>query len=196
MARLLNAILDISRFDAARCAPSAATSRSPRCSSACGQIHAEAAADKGLVLRVARTRAVVETDPVLLYRILGNLVSNAVRYTRARRRAGSDAATRRRGGHRGLGHGPRYRREPAARDLPRVRAGRESASRPRAGLGLGLAIVERTARLLGHGVALALAARTRDRSFGLTVCRGDPARVRPLAGAAEGRPLSRLLGRW
>jgi signal transduction histidine kinase len=40
-----------------------------------------AAAAKGLALRVAPTACVAFTDPVLLERVLGNLVSNAVRYT-------------------------------------------------------------------------------------------------------------------
>lgn len=40
-----------------------------------------AAAAKGLALRVAPTQCVVFTDPVLLERVIGNLVSNAVRYT-------------------------------------------------------------------------------------------------------------------
>ena len=39
------------------------------------------AAAKGLALRVAPTDFVAFTDPVLLERVLGNLVSNAVRYT-------------------------------------------------------------------------------------------------------------------
>lgn len=45
-----------------------------------GAFHAEAA-DKGLALEVFPTRALVHGDPLLVERILGNLVSNAVRYT-------------------------------------------------------------------------------------------------------------------
>ncbi|WP_321799966.1 hybrid sensor histidine kinase/response regulator [Caballeronia sp. J97] len=40
-----------------------------------------AAAAKGLALRIAPTQCVAFTDPVLLERVIGNLVSNAVRYT-------------------------------------------------------------------------------------------------------------------
>ncbi|WP_250479500.1 MULTISPECIES: hybrid sensor histidine kinase/response regulator [unclassified Caballeronia] len=40
-----------------------------------------AAAAKGLALRIAPTSSVAFTDPVLLERVIGNLVSNAVRYT-------------------------------------------------------------------------------------------------------------------
>ncbi|SAL02301.1 integral membrane sensor hybrid histidine kinase [Caballeronia pedi] len=43
--------------------------------------HRPAAAAKGLALRVAPTPWVAFTDPVLLERVIGNLVSNAVRYT-------------------------------------------------------------------------------------------------------------------
>lgn len=40
-----------------------------------------AAAAKGLAMRIAPTQCVAFTDPVLLERVIGNLVSNAVRYT-------------------------------------------------------------------------------------------------------------------
>ncbi|SAL15048.1 integral membrane sensor hybrid histidine kinase [Caballeronia arvi] len=40
-----------------------------------------AAAAKGLALRIAPTECIAFTDPVLLERVIGNLVSNAVRYT-------------------------------------------------------------------------------------------------------------------
>jgi signal transduction histidine kinase len=40
------------------------------------------AADKRLTLRVLPTTAVVRNDPTLLERIIQNLVSNAIRYTK------------------------------------------------------------------------------------------------------------------
>lgn len=40
------------------------------------------ARDKGLILRIANSNGVVHSDPTLLQRILRNLVSNSVRYTR------------------------------------------------------------------------------------------------------------------
>ncbi|HET7032481.1 MAG TPA: HAMP domain-containing sensor histidine kinase, partial [Casimicrobiaceae bacterium] len=49
----------------------------------------------GLVLRTARTRLVVRSDPVLLERVVRNFVTNAVRYTRA---GGVVLGARRRGG--------------------------------------------------------------------------------------------------
>jgi signal transduction histidine kinase len=46
-----------------------------------GERYRPQAAEKGLALRVAPTTEVVYDDPVLLERVLGDLVSNAVRYT-------------------------------------------------------------------------------------------------------------------
>lgn len=43
--------------------------------------YAPDAADKGIALRMYRSRALVQSDPILVERVLRNLVSNAVRYT-------------------------------------------------------------------------------------------------------------------
>jgi CheY-like chemotaxis protein/anti-sigma regulatory factor (Ser/Thr protein kinase) len=140
-------------------------------------IHAQSAAGKGLELRIARTSAVVETDPVLLYRILSNLVANAVRYTE---RGGVLVGCRRLGDRvaievwdTGPGIAEAQRRE-IFREF--VQLGNPQRDREQ-GLGLGLAIVDRTARLLGHEVAL----RSRPGHgsvFAIVVGRGDPSQVR------------------
>jgi len=188
MARLLNAILDISRFDAGTVRPERSHFALAPVLERVRHIHAQAAADKGLAIRIARTRAVVETDPVLLYRILGNLVANAVRYTE-------------RGGVL-IGCRPRTHdvvievwdtgpgiAEGKQREIFRefVQLGNPHRDREQ-GLGLGLAIVERTARLLGHRVALR-SRPGRGSVFSLTVGRGDPERIRPFAQEDEGAPL-------
>ncbi len=107
---------------------------------------------KGLRLRVTPRRVWVDSDAVLLERIVLNLVGNAVRYTErgsvrlAVVRHGDDATLI--VADTGTGIAPEH--------LPHVfrefyRAGdRPSDDAP--GLGLGLAIVERLARLLGHRV--------------------------------------------
>lgn len=119
--------------------------------------HAEQALRQGLQLRVRASPAVVDADPVLLAHILGNLVGNAVRYTRQGGvllgvRAAGPAHWRVAVWDTGPGIAPDQQAHifgefvrgntPAAAD--------ESA----AGLGLGLAIVERSAALLGTAVAL------------------------------------------
>jgi CheY-like chemotaxis protein len=115
---------------------------------------APAAEARGLRFRVAPTSLWTESDPTLLGRCLLNLVANAVRYTRE---GGVVVGCRRHGGEAeivvadsGIGI--------AAADQPRIfeefyQAG--SPQRDRAqGLGLGLAIVDRVARLLGHAITV------------------------------------------
>ena len=103
------------------------------------------------------TRLAVDTDPVLLERILRNLLANAVRYTPA---GGVVVGARRRAGavrvdviDSGIGI--------AERDRARIFdefVQLAAAPRPHAGgrgMGLGLAIVRRLATLCGHPVELA-----------------------------------------
>jgi len=187
MASLLNAILDISRFDAG-------TVRPERSHFSVGPIlerlrhaHAEAATHKGLRLRVVRSSAVLETDAVLLYRILSNLVANAVRYTE---RGGVVVGCRRRGEGVSIevwDSGPGID-ETQQREIFRefVQLGNPQRDREQ-GLGLGLAIVERTARLLDH--RLELRSRPGKGSmFSLRVGYGDPAQVRASA-SLDAEPL-------
>jgi signal transduction histidine kinase/ActR/RegA family two-component response regulator len=126
----------------------------------------------GLVLRAARTSVSVVTDPVLLERILRNLIANALRYTR---RGGVIVGARRRAdGIRidvvdtGVGI--------AAADQSRifeefVQLGpaphRHSGGR---GLGLGLAIVRRLCALLEHRLDVASAPEAGSR-FSVTLAR-------------------------
>ena len=107
---------------------------------------------KGLELRRAASGLRVRSDPVLLGRILRNLVVNAVRYTREGHVALSAVQ------HGGSVHVvvsdsgpgiPEERREAIFAEFVRLE---EDASVQ--GLGLGLAIVDRLVRLLGHRIVL------------------------------------------
>ncbi|MFM0325588.1 ATP-binding response regulator [Caballeronia glebae] len=110
-----------------------------------------AAAAKGLALRIAPTSCVAFTDPVLLERVIGNLVSNAVRYTER----GSIWIGVRHGGDSqrchvevrdsGIGIAP----EEHALVFEDFYQAPLDQHGPREGHGLGLATVRRLSRLLG-----------------------------------------------
>ena len=109
---------------------------------------------KGLQFRVRTGAGSVLSDPILLQRVLGNLISNAVKYTQ---RGGILVAAR---GSRhalrveiwdtGVGIAPVHQRE-IFREFYKVpaHAGTED------GFGLGLYIVARLAAILGHPIDLA-----------------------------------------
>jgi two-component system, sensor histidine kinase len=114
----------------------------------------DAARAKGLSLRVVATKTWVKSDAVLLERMLTNLVSNAVRYTRE---GGVIVGCLRRGGQLRIdvcdtGPGiPAEQQEKIFGEFYQYTA--VDADR-RGSLGLGLAIVDRLGHLLGHSVAL------------------------------------------
>jgi CheY-like chemotaxis protein/C4-dicarboxylate-specific signal transduction histidine kinase len=151
---LLDALLDVSKLDAGAVRPERVVFPVQPLLERLADEFAPAAEAKGLRFRVAPTSLWIESDPALLGRCLLNLVANGVRYTRE---GGVVVGCRRRGGEAeivvadsGIGI--------AAADQARIfeefyQAG--GAQRDRAqGLGLGLAIVERVARLLGHAITV------------------------------------------
>jgi Na+/proline symporter/signal transduction histidine kinase len=112
------------------------------------------AREKGLQLRYAASSAVVYIDARLLRRILQNFLSNAVRYTRygtvliGSRRLASSLRIEVWDSGPGI---PASRRHEIFEEFRRIEAPGTEASR---GLGLGLAIAERTAKLLGCELSL------------------------------------------
>ena len=149
---LLKGLLDISKLDAGGVRPQLQDVALARLFDAVALIEGPAAQAKGLRLRVARTRAIVHTDPEMLGQILHNLVANAVHYTE---RGGVLLGCRRvtRNGRAALrievhDTGIGIPAEAHARlydeffRIPSTRAGDAG------GLGLGLAIVQRTTLLL------------------------------------------------
>ncbi|MCK5768915.1 NahK/ErcS family hybrid sensor histidine kinase/response regulator [Algiphilus sp.] len=112
------------------------------------------AEERGLVLRTVPCSAWIRSDEVLLRRIIQNLLTNALRYTgRGRVLLGC----RRRGGALIIevwdtGPGiPADKRREIFEEFRRLHPHEPHAER---GLGLGLAISERIARLLGHELSL------------------------------------------
>ena len=130
-----------------------------RCAAACCRWRQ----DKGLRLRVRPCLAWVQSDPILLHRILLNLVSNALRYTH---RGGVLVACRaiRGGSHlrievwdSGIGIAPEHQQDIFKEFFQIANPERDRSK----GLGLGLHIVDRAAKLLGHPLQLTLPSRSR-----------------------------------
>jgi CheY-like chemotaxis protein len=177
MAALLNAILDISKFDAGTVRPVRSHFRIDNVLDRLRTSFAHQAIEKNLALTVMPTAAVVESDPILLYRILANITTNALRYTdRGRVLVGCRKRKE------GLAievwdTGPGIPQD-ELRDIFKEFHQLGNATRDREqGLGLGLAIVERTALLLGH--PLVVKSRVGHGSmFSIRVPYGDAGRIR------------------
>jgi signal transduction histidine kinase len=152
MNELFNALLDISKIDAGVLVPAITEFPIARLLSRLDATFAVAAHEKGLSLQIVSSSYWVRTDFILLERILLNLLSNAIRYSD---RGGIVVGCRRRGGEAwvevwdsGVGIPPNECHKIFAEFYRVDDAGRERHT----GLGLGLAIVERLCRLLGHTI--------------------------------------------
>lgn len=147
---LIKTLLDISKLDAGVVKPEMREFPLDDVLSVVEASFAPQAAAKGLRLRVRRSGLLVRSDPMLLLRVLQNLVSNAVRYTE---NGGVLVGVRRRGGRCLIdvvdtGSGiSESERETIFEEFYR---GAAAAGGAHTGLGLGLAIVQRTVLTLGH----------------------------------------------
>ena len=154
MEELFDALLDISRLDAGNVRARLETLPLAELFDRLSFEYAPVARQKGLGLTVMKTSVYVRSDPTLLARIVRNLVANAVRYTER----GCVMIGCRRQGERirievwdtGPGIPPDKHAE-VFHEFAQL--GNPERDR-RKGLGLGLAIVDRLARLLGHEVRL------------------------------------------
>jgi signal transduction histidine kinase/ActR/RegA family two-component response regulator len=148
---------------------------------------------RGLRLRIRPSAAWVRSDPVLLERILGNLVGNALRYTRA---GGVLIGVRRRGDRlrietwdTGIGI-PSDKHQDIFAEFYQVAPGGHLSG---GGLGLGLAIVARLCTLLGHDISVT-SQPGRGSCFAVTLAQAAPER-RPSAAPAPGVQENALAGR-
>lgn len=150
MESLLNALLDISKLDAGILTPKFEDFPIAILLDRMENSFGPSAREKGLNFRVMPCSAWVHSDPVLLERILMNLVSNAMRYTE---RGGIVIGCRRRGEHLRIevwdsGSGiPKDKQREIFQEFFQLANPERDRTK---GLGLGLAIVERLARLLNH----------------------------------------------
>jgi two-component system, sensor histidine kinase len=151
---LLNALLEISKLDSGGIEPDWQTVPLQPLLDDLGRSFAGLAAEKGLRFRWVRTSAWARTDPVLLRRILQNLMTNAVKYTNS---GGVLVGVR--------PDGDAWRIEvwdsgpgipPSEQEVifDEFQRGSGWEVGEVAGAGLGLAIVRRTIDLLGHRVTL------------------------------------------
>jgi len=143
--RLIRALLDISKLDSGGIEPKIEALAVDQIFDEVMREFAVQAAAKGLAFRRVRTSAWVESDRALLTSVVRNLVSNAVRYTEKGgvllgvRRAGTEIRICVHDTGRGI----------AAKDRETIfDEFNRGTSTDREGLGLGLAIVRRTTRLL------------------------------------------------
>jgi len=148
-------LLDISKLDAGALTPNLTTFPVVQLLERVETTFGGSAKEKQLSLRVVPCDAWIRSDFILLERILFNLVSNAVRYTSG---GGVLVGCRRRGSQLRIevwdtGPGiPDDQRDSIFVEFYRL--GEPDRDR-RAGLGLGLAIVDRLCRLLDHPIELA-----------------------------------------
>jgi two-component system, sensor histidine kinase len=189
--RLFSVLMDISKLDAGAVAPVRTLFALGSVLARIERQFAPLAASRSLRLAMVRTRVWIDSDAVLLERILANLIGNALNCTE---HGGVVVGVRRRNGllwidvvDSGIGI--------ATRDHDRIfdefyRSG-TARDHGRQGMGLGLAIVRRLARLLEHPLEFA-SALGRGTRFSVAVPRTvagstadePPCDLRPNAGNA------------
>ena len=150
---ILSALLDISRLDAGAMTPSISNFKMADLMRSLEIEFAPSARAKGLELIFVPCSLPVQSDRLLLRRLLQNFISNAIKYTPQGRVM---VGCRRRGKSlqicvydTGVGI-PVVKRGEIFKEFHRL----EQGARIARGLGLGLSIVERLARVLNHGIAI------------------------------------------
>lgn len=191
---LFDELLDISKLDAGYVKPAPSHFAAKTLFGRLESAYTPLARRSGLALSFEDAGAVLQTDAVLLERVLGNLIGNALRYTPA----GSVRVSCRSAGERvaievtdtGIGI-PREEHEKVFDEFYQL--GNPERDR-RKGLGLGLATVKRMTQLLGCRVSLD-SAPGRGSVFVVEVAGGDAARVAPPVGEVHTEDLDALHGK-
>lgn len=187
---LLKTLLDISRLDAGVMVPQIVTVGLGQLLADLVTDHAPIAERRGLRLTMMPSTAHVATDPIMLTRILQNLIGNALRYTES----GRVLVGARRRGRRVridvIDTGPGICEDQYAAVFEEFHRGRGRAPDGEVGLGLGLSIVQRLADVLDHTVTLVSRVGHGTR-FSVEVERAD----RPPTPAVASTPHHPALGR-
>ena len=181
---MLKDLLDIGRLDSGVLRPDVTSFPVAELLEDLHRQYAQLAQSRHLRLEVVHCAEAVRSDRMLLRRILQNYVSNALRYSE---RGGVVLGCRRRGADLEIGvydTGPGITERQREHLYAEFSAPKQSSPWGEKGLGLGLSICDRFARLLGH--ELTLASRPgRGSVFGVRVPRDARARraVRAVAPA-------------
>ncbi len=164
----LRSLLDISRLDMANIVPQRTLLPLPGIFEQLAATYSAAAKEGRVTLRFKPRKVTIETDPALLLRLLGNLVDNAIKFSpggsvlvTARWRANAVRIEVRDNG-KGI---PDAHQRAIYDEFFQVG---NPARDPGAGLGLGLAIAQRIARLLGTAITLR-SSPSRGSVFALTL---------------------------
>ena len=170
---ILNALLDISHLDAGTLKPNFTHFPLAQLFTRLENEFGPQTREGGVELRLRSTRAWLYSDATLLYRVLANLVDNAVKYTRA---PGVLIGARKRGNNWRIeiwdcGPGiPAEQQQAIFGEFVQLdNPGRDR----RKGLGLGLSIVQRLNQLLGHQLSL-ISRSGYGSCFRLEVAEGTP----------------------
>lgn len=192
--QLFDNLLDISRLDAGQVAVKHETVTADVVLDRIRSTFGVPAQEKGLKLRVRRSKALLTTDSTLLFRMLSNLVANAIRYTD---RGCVLVACRKRGAKAlievwdsGIGIQPEQH-ERIFEEFYQLNNPERDRSR---GLGLGLATVRRIANLLDHPLRLRSAAGRGSR-FVIEVPLADPEKVQVISATIEQKVPNLLRGK-
>lgn len=169
--QILGALLDISKFDIGAARAKSETIPLGALLDRLREEFAPMAKARGLELRVRDTTAHVRTDPVYLKRVLQNLLSNALRYTKKGgvllgvRCSGDDVRIEVWDTGPGI---PEDKQAEIFQEFTRLDPAHSDS-----GMGLGLAIVEQACALMGHPLVLR-STPGRGTVFGVTVMRATP----------------------
>ena len=184
---LLDGLLDVSRLEAGAVVPEVEVFPLSEVMERVAANSRPVAVQKGLILHIVPCSTHVRSDPMLLGRILQNLVENALRYTDKGRIL---IGCRRRGEalrievwDTGIGI-PADQQEDIFQEF--VQVGNASRNRDQ-GLGLGLAVVRRLSVMLGHQVTVR-STPGEGSVFAVEVPVADPPAVKPLPAPYSSRP--------
>jgi signal transduction histidine kinase/CheY-like chemotaxis protein len=182
---LFNALLDISKLDAGVVEPVLEHFRLQDLFGRLGSELNAVAHHKKLSLRFAATSAIACSDPVLLERILRNVISNSLRYSDTGRVL---VGARNSGGHLRIEVWDQGQGIPAS-ELEKVFSEFHQLDNPERdrskGLGLGLAIVKRLCSLLDYTCTLE-SRLGKGTVFRFTIPRGNPDKVATSTASATG----------
>jgi signal transduction histidine kinase/CheY-like chemotaxis protein len=154
LSKLVEELLEISRLDSGAIQPRVQQVLLDEMFRSLEQEFMPQAAAKGLSLRVRRSGLAIDSDQLLLLRVLRNLLANAIKYTK---RGGVLLASRKRGAQVSIGvwdTGAGIHKQELDRVFEEFYRGASSRGQEKGGFGLGLSIVKRICGVLGHALVV------------------------------------------